>query len=343
MSPWVSTLLALSLLATPADLPSEGGATDGAAFNPAGGPAKAEIADTKDAEKFPLSGSVLAEVSVGAGSFTPGVAARPYVNLLMDFAAYYTYQPLNLVVGLDFGFNVNAVENADSSNVVAHQVKPGDLRLSAKLDGLLAWEALGLKVVPGVSLAFPTSLESKFEGKYVGLGANVVVSYQARDWFLLDAWIAMTKNFNAYTTTVGDHGRTLLSRAGGAEAVAAGRVATGTNITSWSTLWGGSMTFMTLEVLSFVVGFEMLHSFSYAPAAGPSAEAAKEGPGQSDLMYGTLEMSWKALASLSVALGTIVEQAPLSDDNTTLRFPFWDTSNGSENRQVFYLDVTGSF
>ena len=39
----------------------------------------------------------------------------------------------------------------------------------------------------------------------------------------------------------------------------------------------------------------------------------------------------------------LVEQAPLTPDNGSARFPFWDTSNGADNRQVFYTDLVGSF
>ena len=99
------------------------------------------------------------------------------------------------------------------------------------------------------------------------------------------------------------------------------------------------------DVVSFVIDFEMLHLFSYQaiPLDQYSSPYAQEGRGQTDLMYGTLEVSWEVMEHLSLALGTVVEQTPLTADNTGPRFPWWDTTNGSANRQVFYLDVTGSF
>jgi len=325
VKPWLPTLLALALLTAPAhaDEPAE------------------------DTDGLPFGASVMAEVSVGAGSFTPGPAARPYVNLLMDFDADYTFEPLGLVVGLGFSFHVNAVENADSGNTVPNQVRPGDVSLGARLPDLLAWKAIGLGITPRVALVLPTSLESQYVGKYLGMKAGVGVTYEPIDWLAVDARASVTKNLNAYTTAVlaaEDFDRPPLSRAGGAEAVGATRIATGGGVTSWYTTWGLGATFTALEVLSFLIDFEMLHSFGYQtiPLDAYSSPYAQAGRGQSDLMYGTLEVSWEALEYLTVALGTLVEQAPLSDDNTRARFPFWDTSNGSENRQVFYLDVTGS-
>ena len=62
-----------------------------------------------DEETSPFSASVLGEVSVGAGTFTPGPAARPYVNLLTKVRGSYRFDDLGLVLGLSFSVNVNAV------------------------------------------------------------------------------------------------------------------------------------------------------------------------------------------------------------------------------------------
>jgi hypothetical protein len=311
--------------------------------------AHAVAEESPDAEaSFPFGASVLGEISVGSGTFTPGPASRPYVNLLTRLDVDYTFEDLGLVLASRLTMNVNAVETADSSNTVPHEFKVGDLRISAELNDLLTWDAIGLGVSPVAALTFPTSPESRHAGKLFGMKLGVSVSAEPLPWLVVDARTSVTKNLNRYTNTVlqaEDFDLAPLSRAGGAESVADGRVATGSGVTSWYATWGAGATFTVFDVLSFVIDFEMLHLFSYQqiPLDEYSSPYAHAGRGQSDLMYGTLEVGWDVMDNLSLALGTLVEQSPLTADNTGPRFPFWDTTNGSANRQVFYLNVAGSF
>ena len=317
-------------------------ATEQAASEPA-----PEPADDPD-KGSPFSASVLGEVSIGAGTFTPGPAARPYVNLLTKVRGSYRFDDIGLELGLSFAVNVNAVENADSGNTVPHQVKPGDLRLTVDMDDLLTWETIGLEVLPSVALTLPTSLESIHVGKLFGITAGVSVAIEPLAWLYADVRTSFTKNVNLTTHAVLDADNfdlAPLSRAGGAEAIAEGRVATAGGLTSWYAVWGAGVTFTPVDNFTILIDFEMLHLFSYdaIPLDAYSSPYAHEGRGQSDLMYGTIEFAYEVIDGLGLALGTVVEQEPLSADNKSPRFPWWDTTNGSANRQVFYLDVIGSF
>ena len=311
-------------------------------------PIEASVLAEEEESASPFSASVLAEVSLGAGTFTPGPAKRPYMNLLTRVSGAYTFESLGLSLGLSFSVNVNALENADSSNTVPHQVKPGDLRLEADIEGLLTDAPLGLEVSPRLALILPTSLESIHVGKVLGVHAGVALSIEPLDWLYLDMRTSFTKNFNLSTHAILEAERfdlAPLSRAGGAEAIAEGRVATAGGLTSWFCVWGMGVAFTPVKDLEILIDFEMLHLFSYdrIPLDQYSSPYADAGRGQSDLMYGTIEVSYGLLEGLRLALGTLVEQEPLSADNTSPRFPWWDTTNQSANRQVFYLDVIGSF
>ena len=88
----------------------------------------------------------------------------------------------------------------------------------------------------------------------------------------------------------------------------------------------------------------LVHSWTYQrfPADALSSPYAQESRGLSDSMVGSLEFSVEVLDQLSVGVGTLVEQTPKTLDNERFRFPFWDTTNGAANRQVFYVDVIGT-
>ena len=336
----MTTLISLIILALPVGAQEPEGE--------ASSPEAAGIEESKKSAKSPLSASVLAEVSVGAGTFTPGPASRPYVNLLTRVQGSYTFEEVGLSLGLSFSVNVNAMENADSSNTRAHQVKPGDLRISAELEDLLTYTPLGLEVIPTLALVLPTSLESIHVGKIVGIHTGINLSIEPLDWLYLEVRSSFTKNINLSTHAILESDNfdiAPLSRAGGAEAIAEGRVASAGGLTSWFCVWGAGVSFSPLKDFEILIDFEMLHLFSYDAIAldAYSSPYADEGRGQSDLMYGTIEFSYSVIKGLTLALGTIVEQTPLSLDNTSARFPWWDTSNGADNRQVVYFDLIGSF
>ena len=339
MHPWVPSLIALSLLATPA-------AADEApdAETPE---AEAHTEAAAD-EELPFSVSVLTEVSIGAGTFTPGPAKRPHVNLYTKLTLSYAFESIGLEVLGKLSANVNAVENADSSNTVPHQVRLGDLALVARTSGLLTWDPIGLSISPQLALTFPTSLESQYASKVIGCQLGISVAIEPLSWLAFDARASITKNANLYTTAVLDAAqfdRPPLTRAGGTEAVANGRVAVGGGVTSWNSAYGIETLFTIVEGVTVLIDVEMLHLFSYQAISldAYSSPYAHQGRGQSDYMYGTMEIGWEIIDEFALALGTIVEQTPLTSDNTAPRFPFWDTTNGSANRQVFYLDVIGSF
>ncbi len=44
-----------------------------------------------------------------------------------------------------------------------------------------------------------------------------------------------------------------------------------------------------------------------------------------------------------MSLGWLVDQTPKNTSDGSFRFPWWDTTNGADNVQSFYLDLVASF
>ena len=326
------------------------GADDAATAASAEEPASDAAATSSPSEDtpFPLGATIVWENAVGRGTFIGDPAVRqPLWNMYLSLRPAFRFDDPPIVLQLRLDLDVNLVEDAGSTSNHPHQMRVGDLTFTVTWDDLVLYEPAAVQVTPTVTIVFPTSLLSRLMTKAFGLRLGVDIEASPVAWLGLDVRARATKNFNTYTNAVlkdDDFSAPPVSRAGGAEALAAGRTATTIGATSWEVVWGASVEGRPVAGLSVLVDFEMAHLFSYhrIPVDRWSSPYAQPGRGQSDLMYGTIELAYEVNEHLTLALGTVVEQTPKTADNRRFRFPFWDTTNGADNGQVFYLDVTGT-
>lgn len=312
----------------------------------AAGPTTAD----REEESKGFHGSLLLENGVGRSTFdTDDVERRPLWNLFLSARPRWTLDPsIGLAVTARMDADVNLVESADSASTRPQQVRPGDLRLGVALDELAAIEAADLAWSAAATVYLPTSLLSRFTKKLLGLRADLSTTWSPRGWLDVSYDLAFAKNFHRYTNAVldaGDFSIAPVSRAGGAEEVAEGLTAIGGASTSFYVDHALTLGASFLEKGSATLSLELFHTFTYQsfPEDDLTSPHADPGRGRSDTMYGTFEIGWELLPNLSVAAGCIVEDTPKTLDNERFRFPFWDTTSGSENRQVFYVDLIGSF
>lgn len=303
-----------------------------------------------DSPRPRFGGTAVFETSVGRGTFIRDEAVRrPLATLYVSARPEARFGPRRaLAIGLGFDFDVNLAENADSESTRPHQVRAGDLEIFARYDDLAHWKRGHLRFGAGLTITTPTSLLSRFQTKLFGLGLSTATRWEPLEWLDVSWSLSLTKNFNRYRTAVLRDGAFDIappSRAGGAEVVAEGRTATDLGVTSFLVGNAISLDFSFLKRFSASIGWELVHAFSYNryPKDALAADAADAGRGRSDVMAASLELGVDLIEHLSVAVGTLVQQAPKSLDNKRFRFPFWDTSNGADNRQIFYLDLTGTF
>lgn len=308
-----------------------------------------------EAEPNPMGGfgaTIIYENAVGRGTFTTGgeFNDRSLWTMLLSVRPKWTFhdeENLKFTLGARLDVDKNIVENADSLNTRKHETNVYDVRLS------LAWGGYEIKpaklTVSSVFEIFtPTSKLSQLQNKILGTRLYVTTSYKPLSWLSATWQVYATKNFNKYTNNVldsDDFDIAPLTRAGGAEAVAEGLAAIGSGNPEWGLTNRGILEFSFLEKFSFTIDFLYTQSWTYNDIEidALSSPNAVAGRGYTDLATGTLEVAYDVTDYLNVALGTTTEQTPKTADNKEFRFPFWDTSNGADNRQIFYLDLTGKF
>ncbi|MEE2779814.1 MAG: hypothetical protein VYE15_04765 [Myxococcota bacterium] len=298
----------------------------------------------------PWGGSVLLETSLGRGAFTTDdVMQNTLWNLFLSARPRYTLnEERGWSVSARFDMDMNLMEGWNSGSTRPQQVRPGDVRLATDYERLGAIDALGLTVSGGASVSLPTSYLSQHSGKILGLRIDTGLSWEPVSWMSVGYTAAFGKNLNRFTNATLDtseFSRAPVSRAGGAEEVAEGLVAAAGGLTSFFVDHALGVSFSFLDDFGASATWELVHSFTYQgfPLDELSSPHASAGRGQADTSYGTLEVTWQPLENLGLAVGSLVAQEPRPLDNTGFRFPLWDMSNGADNRQVFYLDVIGSF
>ena len=300
-----------------------------------------------------VGGTIIYENLLGKGSFLgDSPDARPYWQMSLSLRPSYQVfkhpgkDSFKLILRLDITKDI--VDNADSANTRPQDLLLGDLGLWFSWSNFLQVKPAFLSWDLWGTIYMPTSKASEIGKKILGLRLGLTTTFKPLKWLQVRYSFDAIKNFNEFTNPVLEKGNfniPLLGRAGGSELVADGLVATGAGINEWLLTHRATLAFTWAKKWNASIEFFYYQNFAYQSFAKDalSSPNAKAGRGYSDLMWGTIEISYDILDQLSIALGTITEQTPLSPDNKSYRFPWWDTTNGADNRQVFYLDVVGTF
>lgn len=310
---------------------------------------------------------IIYENAVGMGTFTTtGDSAQPSWNMSYSILpSYVVDKKLKMKVGARFDFDHNVVENYASGNTVPNELQFYDIRLFFQQGSIvsLKTDAFGpLNKETGersavfdlgytLQMFLPTSKASQISNKVMGLGLSVAGTFIPTDFMTLSYGFGVTKNFNQYTQQALDTSNfsaPLPSRAGGVEQLADGLVALGGSNLEWSVSHDLSLGFawpVGLGDMGLTIGWTYFQSFTYANNTKDEFASvnAQAGRGYTDLMRGVFELSWDPIPQFGVALGWLVDQTPKTADNEDFRFPWWDTTNGADNRQTFYLDLVANF
>ena len=305
----------------------------------------------------PFGASLSLSHSLGTGTFVEGPAHRPYLNMALAFRPQVlVFEDLSMFVRGYIGFNVNLVENADTTTTTAHQPRLDDVSIGVTLVPLkvVFGGTSASDVTPSIELRTtfdlfaPTSLASQMATRLLGLQLGVACVARPVKGVEVGYGLKVTKNFNRFNNTVID-ARTFaqppVARAGDPAAVDDFLIATGAGVTEWGVGNSFNLSWRFVERWTLSLGFDLLVAIAYQrdiPIDAFSSPYAQPNRGTSEIMRGSFGISFEVSPNLSLTLGTFTEQEPLQADNVGIRSPWWDSDNGAANRQVIYLDIVGS-
>jgi len=303
------------------------------------------LQEAKAKEKpFPLGVSGSLSQTIGGGTFTKDpYVRRSSVDLSMTVSPYWRITPL---MRLSAAVSVSSaiVENYDSGSTRPHQWYLSDTSLSLSHARIYKIPVLGIGIRGGVSLGFPSSLQSQYRSLVMSTKANLGLS-RAVGPVYISYGFSFYKNLNRYTSPVLDKSRVgdqvILAHFLGNEQLTTDLVSVGGMNTSFGLSNAFLVSWNIIDQLSLAVYYSLTQGWTYGDFAKDelSSEYADAGMGRRDSQTGVIDLSYTFNKYLSASLGIQTTTAPKTADNKAVIFPFANFSSNQRNNTGIYLSV----
>ena len=296
--------------------------------------------------KIPFGGFVLLEQQLGSGTFVSDQYARnPYYAWLLSIRPRYFFTD-HIFAELRIDLRQELTTSFGTSTTKKRQLMPSDTLLTFKWQNAYTIPVAEISISPYVRLAAPTSYESRYRDLYIAAAAGFDLTRLIGPVYLVYSF-RFSKNFHKYTvaTVPKDIDKPVaVARSGGAEDLG-GAIATGDNNVSFSVFNSIMASFLVSDEWTITLQWAMANGWTYNsfPKDDLSSAYADAGRGQSDAMYGVLDVTYQPWKHVGFSMGISTKQLPKSDDNKHYNFPWWDFRKPAENNSVIYFDVFATY
>lgn len=296
--------------------------------------------------KFPLSASLTLENAVGLGTFVDnpdtGTMKMPYYALLLTMQGYWTISD-EVQLRARFDLEKEITSSYKSTTVERHQIKPADLFLDVFDSNLFTERWLtGLKLEGDVRLYFPTSPESEYATRLVGLSGRLGLSRKLGGFTFLVGSRYIRHLLRETHPVVPDYAEHAADRPClGGMAVDGGTMCGGAANLHTTLLHDLNVSYDFTPHLSATVTLLIYNRFSYAGEPDQLSSSYATGENQRDITWGIIDLSYQLNDWLTYSVGISSYQPAKTEDGQRLRFPFWDVEGRAENYTTFYLDIAG--
>lgn len=302
--------------------------------------------DRSRTSDFPLSGSVTLENAVGIGSFVEnpdtGTMKTPYYALLLTLQGSWAISDEIALRGR-FDLEKEITSSYKTTTTTRHQIKPADLFVDIHDSNLFTERWLtGLKLEGDLRMYFPTSPESRYATRLLGLSGR----------------LGLTRKLGGFELLVGSRYIRFLDRethpvVADYEDHPADRPCAGGLGLDGGMVCGGMSNAHTTFIHDFNIGYEftrqlsatvtllVYNRFSYASEPDELSSPYATGENQRDATWGIVDLSYELTDWLTYSLGISSYQSAKTEDGQRLRFPFWDLESRAENNTTLYMDITG--
>jgi hypothetical protein len=324
-----------------------------------GGVASAQDAtvsqDAAKDEPFPLSVSVNAGLRSGAASFISDSEFTQTDYLLLSTGLGLGYQITDeLSVSLGGGFSKYLSDNGGQN--FQNEGRLQDMSLGLGYGPIFQDEEYtGITLSGGIDFTIPVSDFSQAEGLYTSVSPSLSLS-KSFGGLNLSYSLGFSKNFHEYTSATYPLDESqIIARSGGAENVKPGQVAIDGVLSEYSISNSFNLSYRFLEDFNARLGLTYGDSWTYDNGTITEADEftnqyAVTGRGHAQSVGGSFGVGYNVpgvdslgLQNLSLSLGSATGGAPLTADNKSLRFPFWDFESPQARYTSFSFGMAASF
>jgi len=298
-----------------------------------------------DAEKPKFGGRVALSNTLGLGTFVAGSDQREYDLVAISVNPFWRVEGDKRVAFMKFSVSQELLQNYESATTTPNQILLSDLELGYVHNNLYKIAPLGISVSPYISGVVGTSLASRYANRLgvIRVGSKFGYSYKKT---MLMYETRVGKNFNRFTSPTVDAGLGVaFARDQGNEDLG-GVIAIGGRNIEFSWMNRGTAMFTLPSKLYLTFDYVFVKYFTYAAdnEDGLTPENGDSGRGVRDLTQSTIDLSWQTpKKELLLSVGASTSQSPLTSDNSSIRFPFFDFISPNSNRTTFYLALTGTY
>ncbi len=253
-----------------------------------------------------------------------------------------------------FGLRMSVSQGLTSNNGInsPFEARFQDIGLSASWAGYKI-EAIDARVSANMGLSLPTSDVSQAQTRLLGSRVGASLSKTFLEKLNVSLSGGLSKNFHQFTSPViniNEAGEgNVLFRRGGAEVVDDNVIAVGRINTEWSVSGNLSASFGITEDLSASVSYGLGNAWGYDVASRNvrdefTSPFATTGRVSRQFVTSSLGVSYSFAKYFFASASVGTSAAPLTSDNRSLRFPFYDLEGGgAANRSAFSFTVGGSY
>jgi len=301
--------------------------------------------DDDEGRPVPFTVGFKLESAVGQGTFVADEYAR---NSEVDWGASIApgYRPFKELM---LSAYAKVTQELTDSEVDTQRQQLLLLDVNLRSDYALGTiPVVDVKAATGLWLYLPTSKLSQYETLVLGAAARLVLGRQFGEHFSLDYLGIFRKNFHEYEGPVlnaseGSPPPTFIRR-GGPEDLGGSLVAVGTNNVSFYFYNVVQFTWAPVTEWAFDIAYGVTNSFTYAshPKDELSSPYADGGIGQRDATIASIDVAYTFDKRFSFSAGVQTTSVPMTADNESFRFPFYDFEGTADNATSVYVDVTVS-
>lgn len=282
---------------------------------------------------FSVNGSVSTSFTIGSISRDNYVTTD---SVLSNWGLGISYPITSLIsASMNLGLSKYLTPHGSTRR---YESRFADIGLGLSHGSLYTIPVAEVNISGGLSASIPTSDVSRFTGLRTAIGANLGLSRSFGD-VSLSYSLSVNKNFHRATSVVFNENRydiDVLLRQTDVARVSDALVALDTGVLSeWSVSNSLRLGYSFWDTgLSASLGLTFSDSFTYAideitEEDELTSEFAEPGRGHSQVVIGSVGLSYRFLDHFSTGISMSTAQQPKTADNGRIRFPFYDTQTAN--------------
>lgn len=343
--------------ATPADAVADDGLAQ--AEEEADAEASTEEVAVEASTEEEEEGSLIAPFSVSFSirdSFTVGAIFRDPETVnnynLMSFRLGGSYATPVDTLSVGLTLSLSKFTTDAGGETYQREARFGDIEIGAEYGTIWSDEEVtGLNLGGSFGFTLPTSDASQFTNLYTSMGLGFELSRSFGD-LTIATGIEVGKDFHEHTSVVADledYDLDVIARDGGAENIGEAQIALDTGVLSeWMLGNSLSLSYRWFEGFSTSLAFTFRNYWTYDNGTITqddefTSEFADPGRGHAQTMTGSIGARYAFLEYFSAGLSLSTTQQPLTADNQSVRFPFWDFETGNLSNTTLALSLSASY